>query len=77
MQFTTDVNGKTTYEISAVVFIAPILAINAMFQLIFEEKISEFRSRSKRMMYALFCAKVFDKIQEGRQLTREWINRKP
>jgi hypothetical protein len=28
-------------------------------------------------MYALFCAKVFDKIEEGRTLTREWINRKP
>lgn len=77
MQVTTNDKGETSYEISSVVFIAPILGINAMFQIIFEEKIIEFRSQSKRIMYALFCAKVFDKIQEGKELTREWINRKP
>lgn len=77
MQVTTNDKGNTSYEISSVVFIAPILGINAMFQIIFEEKIIEFRSQSKRIMYALFCAKVFDKIEEGRTLTREWINRKP
>jgi hypothetical protein len=77
---TYSINGQGYYEVSSVVFIAPIIAISSFINIMFENEIDEFRSKSKKRMIAMFVLntkmKVRDKIQEGMDQTEEWLNRK-
>jgi len=74
MKVTSNEFGSKAYEISAIVFVAPIFVINSMFSILYADKIEEFRKRDKRLMFSMFVQTIRDKIDEGKRLTREWRN---